>query len=195
MPEETTTTTADAAGAAMPNGGQVEFTPEQQQHIDKLIGDRLARAQDKWQQEQERIKAKASEAAEQKRLEDEKNYQKLLEKATGKIAELEPLPAQLEQAQGVIEAYRQTIGDILANEIKVLGDAAKTAVDNLPGQPDELGKLKWLNANKALFSQQQQPAQPAPARGGTPPRHPAQVRPAVTDNNNTAQPAPINIRF
>jgi len=54
---------------------------------------------------------------------------------------------------------------LLAAKLKELGEQAQTAVDNLPGDPDALQKLSWLNANDALFSKKSPPDIGADRRG------------------------------
>lgn len=180
------TPTADGAGANnKPETGTqpLTFTPEQQAHVDKLISGRLGKAKSKWEDELKAQQDKAEQDAEAKRLEEEKEYQKLLDLERGKIAELEPLKGQLEAANNTLEDYRTTVGEILTAKIEALGEAAKTAIENLPGEPDALGQLKWLNANETLFTK----TEPIP-KGGTPPRgRQPQRQPA--QQNNQQQPA------
>lgn len=187
-----TTPTANPAGAQAESGQTVSFTPEQQAAIDKLVGERLSRAQQKWQEQQDAARQKAADEAEAAKLEEQKEFEKLLEKARGKIAELEPLSAQVEAINATLEKYRATVGDILTKRVEALGDTAKNAVDNLPGEPDALAKLQWLNANEALFKA----TEASPVTGGTPPRRPAPARTPQPTTNGTppAEYEPV-IRF
>lgn len=184
--------TETEAGAQAETGQVVSFTAEQQAHIDKLISDRLKRANEKWQEQQAAAQQKAAEEAEAAKLEEQQEYQKLLEKARAKIAELEPLTGQVEAATATLEKYQTVINDILSQRVEALGDTAKNAVNNLPGDPDALAKLQWLNANEALFK-----ATDPPVTGGTPPRRPAPGRtpqPQPTTNGTQPDYTPV-VRF
>ncbi|MFH1605032.1 MAG: hypothetical protein ABIH03_14130, partial [Pseudomonadota bacterium] len=138
--------------------GEVTFSDEQQQHIDKLIGDRLTRAKTKWEADLESAKAKAAKDAETARLVEQQQYKELVERHQARIGELEPL-------EGRMQAYVEAVDGLLAAKLKELGEQATTAVDNLPGDPDALGKLHWLNANEALFAKTSPPDIGADRRG------------------------------
>ena len=51
-----------------------------------------------------------------------------------------------------MQALEAVVEDLLEARLKVLGDKAKTAVTNLPGEPDALAQLEWLTANEELFA-------------------------------------------
>ena len=152
------TDTGDSTGGEGLNAGEVTFSDEQQQHIDKLIGDRLTRAKTKWEADLEAAKAKAQQDAETAQLAEQKKYKELAGKHQARIDELEPL-------EGRIQAYVEAVSQLLAAKIEALGEAAKTAVDNLPGDPDALEKLVWLGANEALFGKRGPPDIGADRRG------------------------------
>ncbi len=59
-------------------------------------------------------------------------------------------------AQAKIEAYDAMAEAQLKKRLEVLGEAAKTAVSTLPGNPDILTRIKWLDENEKTF----QPAEP-----------------------------------
>lgn len=149
--------TDDTTGANGSNSGEVSFTPEQQAKIDAIVADRLKRERSKIETEQAEAKRKADEAAEQTRLEDERKFQELADKHKAKVGELEPQVAS--QAE-TISSYETAVTEILEAEIKAIGDAAKTAVENLPGDPGPLEKLQWLKANQELFKTDKIPAPP-----------------------------------
>jgi len=152
------TTTGDGTGGESLNAGEVTFSDEQQQHIDKLIGERLTRAKGKWETDLEAAKTKATKDAETARLAEQEQYKELAGKYQARIGELEPL-------EGRMQAYVEAVDTLLAAKLKELGQPAQTAVDNLPGDPDALGKLHWLNANDALFAKTSPPDIGANRRG------------------------------
>ena len=152
------TKTGDGTGGESPNAGEVTFSDEQQQHIDKLIGDRLTRAKTKWEADLAAAKTKAEKDAETAQLAEQEKYKELAGKHEARIAELEPLESK-------IQAYVETVSELLSSKLKELGEQAKTAVDNLPGDPDALEKLRWLNTNDALFGKTSPPDIGANRRG------------------------------
>ena len=152
------TTTGDGTGGESLNAGEVTFSDEQQAHIDKLIGERLTRAKGKWETDLEAAKTKATKDAETARLAEQEQYKELAGKYQARIGELEPL-------EGRMQAYVEAVDTLLAAKLKELGQPAQTAVDNLPGDPDALGKLHWLNANDALFAKTSPPDIGADRRG------------------------------
>ena len=149
--------TDDTTGTNGSNSGEVSFTPEQQAKIDKIVGERLERERKKIEAEQAEAKQKADDEAEQARLAEERKFQELADKHKAKVGELEPQVAS--QAE-TISSYETAVSEILEAEIKAIGDAAKTAVDNLPGDPGPLEKLQWLKANQELFKTDKTPAPP-----------------------------------
>ena len=152
------TKTGDGTGGDSPNAGEVTFSEEQQQHIDRLIGDRLTRAKTKWEADLAAAKTKADQDAETAQLAEQEKYKELAGKHQARIAELEPL-------EGRMQEYVEAVDGLLAAKIEALGETAKTAVDNLPGDPDALQKLSWLGANEALFGRKGPPDIGADRRG------------------------------
>ena len=150
--------TGDGTGGESLNVGEVTFSTEQQAHIDKLIGERLTRAKGKWETDLEVAKTKATKDAETARLAEQEQYKELAGKYQARIGELEPL-------EGRMQAYVEAVDTLLAAKLKELGQPAQTAVDNLPGDPDALEKLRWLNANNALFAKTSPPDIGADRRG------------------------------
>ena len=166
---EETAQTGDATGANSQNSGavKVEFSPEQQAHIDRIISERLGRAQEQWQVKQAEAVKAAEEAAELKRLEENNEYKTLYEKAKAEAQSLHAEKIKGQQVAGALGEYQQTIAELLTTRINALGETAKIAVDNLPGNPDALEKLRWLNKNENLFTNNATVSKP----GGTPPRN------------------------
>jgi hypothetical protein len=148
------------------DASKVTFTPEQQAAIDKIVGGARTKAREQAKAEFEAAQAKAKKDAEEaalaKQLKDEKKFGELITQHETRIAEIEPA---LEAAKAKLANFAETIEGFLSKQLEELGEAAKTAVDNLPGEPDALAKLKWLTANEELFKKSDEP----PARG-TPPK-------------------------
>ncbi|MCL4806129.1 MAG: hypothetical protein KJ046_17685 [Anaerolineae bacterium] len=99
----------------------VTFTAEQQAHIDKLVGERLTRAQEKWKADLEAKGQTDAKAAEARRLKDEQRWQELATSQEAKAAEAEQKLAaaaeQLERAnavvEGLVEARKRDLPDAI----------------------------------------------------------------------------------
>ena len=128
----------------------VTFTPEQQAAIDEIMGKVRKEARERTKSDLAKARTKAEAEAEAARLVEQEEYKTLAEQHAARIGELEPLEAQ-------IADYTATVDVLLAARIEALGESAKTAVEGLPGELDALSKLKWLNANEALFATQAPP--------------------------------------
>jgi len=152
------TKTGDGTGGDSPNAGEAMFNQEQQNYIDELWKKRLERARGVWEKEIAAAKTKAEKDAETTRLAEQEKYKELAGKYQARIGELEPL-------EGRIQAYVEAVDGLLAAKIEALGEQAKTAVENLPGDPDALEQLTWLNANEALFGKKAPPDIGADRRG------------------------------
>lgn len=141
--------TGDATGAGDGETAEkvekVEFTAEQQTALDVIIGERLTRARTKWDAERTAEDDKAKGAAEKERLEEQAEWQKLAERHESRVVELEPL-------EGQMKAYQTAVETMLKARLEALGETAKTAVENLPGDLGVLAQLTWLNANEGLFT-------------------------------------------
>ena len=89
MPDQTSgqqqdgNATGDGTGQAPtgPANAGIQFSPEQQAHVDGLITDRLKRAQVKWEADQKASSDKAAATANATKLAEEKRFQELAEKA------------------------------------------------------------------------------------------------------------------
>jgi len=150
--------TGDGTGGENLNAGEAMFNQKQQKHIDELWKERLERARGVWDKEVATAKTKAEQDAETARLAEQEQYKELAGKYQARIGELEPL-------EGRMQAYVEAVDTLLAAKLKELGQPAQTAVDNLPGDPDALQKLAWLNANNALFAKTSPPDIGADRRG------------------------------
>lgn len=101
-----------ATAAATP-----QFTTEQQAAVDKLIADRLKRAQQKWQDDQKTKAAADTDAAEAQRLKEEQKWQELARKHEGKATEL---GTQLEATKADLERATTLITSMLEGKKKGL---------------------------------------------------------------------------
>lgn len=104
----------DAGKAA---GEGIQFSAEQQAAVDKIIAERLKRAQEKWTSDQI-AKAKAdTDTTEAKRLADEKRYEELARKHGDKAAELD---GKLQTATANLERATTLINGLLESKKKGL---------------------------------------------------------------------------
>lgn len=189
MPDENEQTegTDDATGANdQPNSGEKtsdKLTNEQRKliddHVNSFIGQRLDRAKKEWQAEQDTQREKENDAATQERLKEQEKWRELAEGHEAKVKDLEP---ELEAINATLAQYQETLASILKTRLDALGEKATTAVDNLPGEPDSLEKLQWLEANEDLFKADATPGH------GTPPKKGAAIKNSW--NQNRQQPAP-----
>jgi DNA repair exonuclease SbcCD ATPase subunit len=164
--EKATEKTADAAGGQGGQGqeggkGEVEFSEEQQEALNRIIADRLSRAKSAWQKDLEKAEAAAAEKArkeqaeaEAQRLAEQEEFQKLAEKRAEQVTALEAQVTELSSLQERLGAYQETVEGLLEARVKALGEGAATAVAGLPGEPDALSRLQWLTANEGLFKQE-----------------------------------------
>lgn len=127
----------------------VQFTTEQQAAVDRLIAERLRRAQEKWQADQEAKAAADAEAAEAQRLQDEQKWQELAQKNQSKAAELE---GQLTSTKTEFEKATALINGLLESKVKQLPESM---VKVLEGK-SIFDQLEIVDAYLAA-----QPAQPA----------------------------------
>lgn len=154
-----------AADAAAGGKGEssISFSTEQQAHIDKLVNERLARAQQKWQADVDAKKQADADAAEQKRLADEKKWEELAGKQQSKAAELEK---QLATATTGLEKATALISGQLESRKKGLPEPVAKLLEG----KDIFEQLAIVDAFTA--------ANPSPAgagqRGSTTPTPPPQ---------------------
>lgn len=123
---------------------EVTFTAEQQEFVDKLVGDTRIKARTKAEADQAALAAKEAEETNRANLAAQEEWQKLATTHEARVKQLEPLEAQ-------VKAYDELIVGMLKDRVKALGDAAKKAVDALPEAMTALDKLNWLNKNEGLF--------------------------------------------
>jgi len=94
-------TGGDASDGGSPNAG-ITFTPEQQAHIDKIVGEARKAGRSKAQQEADAEKKRLADEAERKRLEDEKQFKEL---ADQRQKELDAAKAELEAERGKVRRF------------------------------------------------------------------------------------------
>jgi len=166
---------------------KVVFTPEQQAAIDKIIGGARTKAREQAKVEfeaaQAEAKKKADEEAKLNKAKEEKRFQDVIDGHEAKIAEIEPA---LEKATKALEATSKVVEDVLNKMVESLGEQAKIAIEALPGEPDLLAKLAWLQANEELFKSK------APAPKGTPPRQGIPSQALQKKNEQEAPPVVVN---
>jgi len=124
---------------------EIEFTPEQQALVDKLVGEARIKAREKTQTELQAQLKQQQEDAERQALAAQSEWKTLAEKEQARARELEPYKAKSEE-------YDNLVAGMLKDRIKALGDDAKKAVEALPGTLSDAEKLKWLETNQGLFA-------------------------------------------
>lgn len=163
-------------------GAAGTFTAEQQAAVDKVVADRLKRAEAKWKEAQEAKRREAEEAAEAQRLQDEQKWQELARKHEGKANELE---GKFRETQALLERANGVVGQLLDERKAGLPEAVAKLLEGR----DLYDQLEIVNAFHA--------AQPAPAaaggqaRPGTPPTPPAQGAAVLTPEERRQRAARI----
>lgn len=143
--------TGDAPGADKPESGAgekeaLEFTAEQQAHIDKLMKERLERSKSKWESEQEKAKEKAKADAERERLKEKEEFKTLAEKLETQVDELTPFKEQAGAYKGALDQY-------LEKERNGLPDHILALLEKM----DVTDQLTWIADNKATVLKQPAP--------------------------------------
>lgn len=139
--EHTAGKQADKASEGGDKGKKaIEFSPEQQAYLDKLIGDARKEGRDKAAREAEDARRTAEDEAEQKRLEEQKEFEKL---ANDRKAKLDALEAQVKTLAEQNEKYVSAIKAKLEAERKGLPDHIMALLDKL----DPVDQLEWLAGN------------------------------------------------
>lgn len=141
---------------------KVEFTPEQQKELDRILSDRLAREKAKT----ERAEAKARQEAEETSLKERQAFEELANKRQTRITELETQIGELDTTKQKLAKYETTFGNILKAEKEGLDPSIIALLDRL----DPLDQLNWLSENKAKAKPAQKtpvPPTPPPSDGKT----------------------------
>jgi DNA repair exonuclease SbcCD ATPase subunit len=127
--------TGDAPGQE--SGGEVTFSDEQQAKIDRIIAERLSRAEEKWKTKAEKVRQKAKEEAEKARLKEQAEWKKLAEQAESKLEEIKP---QYESASEKLERYQGA----LSGYLEAARDGVPDYVTDLLDKLDPVEQLQWL---------------------------------------------------
>jgi hypothetical protein len=126
----------------------LSFSAEQQAHIDRMVGERLKRAQEKWQADLEAKNEAERKAGEAKRLKDEQKWQELAQaqevKATEAEASLAKAREQLARAnkviEGLVESRKKGLPEAMlktldGRDIYDQLELANAFIESLPAQP------------------------------------------------------------
>lgn len=143
--------TADAAGknsGAGEQGTQITFDAAQQEKVNSIVTERIARARQNWENERAALDAKTAEEAEAKRLLEQQKYKELAEKHQTTIGELTPRAEAADRYEAALKA-------ILEQQRQGRSEGVLQLLDNLP--PDE--QLKWLAANPLEEDKKRKPPQ------------------------------------
>lgn len=160
-------TGGDATDNGGPNAG-ITFTPEQQAHIDKIVGEARKAGRSKAAQEAEAEKKRLADEAEAKRLQDNQEFQKL---ADQRQKELDEAKAALEAERGKVRrytlegAFRREVatqklqfanGQAEADAFALL-DLGEVEVGDDGQAPAMVGLVKGLAKTRAYLFQQVKP--------------------------------------
>lgn len=141
--------TGDAPGEQ--SGDAVVFSAGQQSLMDKIIGERLARAKEKWDADAEKAQAKAQEKAEQERLKAQAEWQKLAEQHEGELNEIKP---RLETATAKLELYTEALN----NYLQAARDGVASHITALLDRLDPVEQLQWLTEHGEELGKPQAPS-------------------------------------
>lgn len=161
--EQPPATGGDAGKEQQPAAKKVTFTTEQQAEVDRIIAERLKRAEEKLKADAEAAKAAETEAAERERLEKEKNFQELASKHEGKAKELE---TQYNEAKARLERAEAILGSQVEAKSKGLPESLTKLLEGR----DVFDQFEIVQA----FVDAQPAAPEKPARTPTTPTPPAQ---------------------
>jgi DNA repair exonuclease SbcCD ATPase subunit len=142
------TETGDAPGQE--SGGEVAFTDEQQAKIDRIIAERLSRAEEKWKTKTEKVKAKAKEEAEREKLKQQEEWRKLAEQHEAELNEIKP---QYESASEKLERYQSA----LSGYLEAARDGVPQYVTDLLDRLDPVEQLTWLTEHADELSKPRAP--------------------------------------
>lgn len=173
QPEVQPPTQPSAQAPAQPVAGPLAFTAEQQAHIDRLLADRLKRAQEKWHADLTAQSEAEKKAAEAKRLKDEQKWQELAQTQEAKANEAE---AKLAEARERLTRANEVIEELVESRKKGLPETMLRALDGR----DIYDQLALANA----FIESLPP--PPPATNGTAPPRQAVTTPTPEAQGNRA---------
>ncbi len=159
-----------------PTGNDPEKTENKQFNqadVDRIVQERLERAQRKAQTEAE----KARKEAEEKTLHEQGEFKTLAEQRASKITELESLVESGKAHITAIERYKKVLEARLEVDKKNLPESVQTLLNKL----DVADQMEWIAANAEALkpNTDKQPAPSGtPRRGGIPPVTPPAVEPS-----------------
>lgn len=103
---------------------QISFDESQQAAIDRLIGERLKRARDRWEAEAQAAQEQEQAEAKAKRLEEQQEFQELAEQRKARVKELESrvsdLEPELKRHKEVLENHAAAMMDGLPDHVLAL---------------------------------------------------------------------------
>lgn len=149
---ENKTETGDSTGASKPEGekpnaGEVTFSAEQQEFLNKLIRKAKDEGRDTAKAQLEEEQRKASEEAERKQLAEKQQFKELSEKQQADLTALEAkAKADAETLKAVTEErdrYKVIVETSLSERRKGLPEHITALLDEL----DPIKQLEWLAAN------------------------------------------------
>lgn len=141
----------DSEGDSSEDGADdVEFTPEQQAHIDKIIGSRLAQQKRQLDAQAKKEKERAQEEAEAEALREQEKFQQLAEKHEAKIERLEP---ELETVTGERDRYKEALEAQLETIRGDLPDYIITLLDKM----DPVDQFEYIAENADTLKKKKDP--------------------------------------
>lgn len=151
---EPSTETGDGEGKATETEApEAKFT---QADIDRIVKERLERAEAKAQSKAQ----KAREEAEAKALEENQEFQKLAEQRAAKVSELEASSATLTERVETVtaenERYKGALDSILKAQREGIDDGVIALLDKL----DPVDQLEWIASNPQASKVKGVPATP-----------------------------------
>ncbi len=141
-----TDTEAGASGA--PNGAQSSSTQTEktftQAELEAVIEQRLTRERNKAKADADKAKADA----EQRALVEQGEWKTLAEQRAQRVAELEPLSAQVEQHKSDAKRYRDAIAKYADAAKANVPESVRALLDKL----DPIDQLDWITTNAASLT-------------------------------------------
>lgn len=137
--------TGDGPG---PNAGNpVQFTPEQQAHLDAIIAERLKRGREKWEADAAELARKAAAATEAAQLAEQQKWQELAQKREGTIGELEGKLKAAGEREGRLTRLEAALKAQLESQRAGLPPHVLALLDRLPVEE----QLEYIAANAAAL--------------------------------------------
>lgn len=138
---------------------RVQFTPEQQREIDRIIAERLERERRRREQEAQR----AAQRAREEMLAQQQEWQRLAEERAARIAELEQQVARVQELEAQVERYRALLQRHVEAQLRTAPRVIREALQRL----DPLEQFEFL-AEHADEIRPPAPVPPTPEGGQVP---------------------------